>query len=101
MKARIFSFSSFTLVKLPRLGDFDGPNRVLRPWADAGCWQAAKLLAEILEKRGDLDGLSALADVGDGKAAERLAYLLQERGYLGEAEQVLRARADAGDGQAA
>ena len=47
--------------------------------------------------RGDLDGLLARADAGDGYAAERLAGLLIWRGDLDEAEQLLRARADAGD----
>ena len=38
--------------------------------------------------------------VGDGSAASRLADLLARREDLDEAEQILRARADAGDGEA-
>ena len=65
--------------------------------ADAGDWDAAWRLAELLARRGDLDGLRARADAGDGSAAGQLARLLAERGDLDE----LRARADAGDRDAA
>jgi thioredoxin-like negative regulator of GroEL len=69
--------------------------------ADSGDGEAAGRLAELLEKRGDLDGaeqvLRAWADAGDGEAAGRLAGLLADRGDLDG----LRARADAGDGEAA
>jgi predicted component of type VI protein secretion system len=62
---------------------------------------AARTLAELLERRGDLDGaeqvLRARADAGDGHAAYRLAELLAECGDLDG----LRARADAGDRYAA
>ena len=66
--------------------------------ADAGNLRAAWRLAELLAERGDLDGLRDRVDAGDRAAAERLAGLLTERGDLDEAEEVLRVRADAGDG---
>ena len=69
--------------------------------ADAGDRDSARRLAELLEERGDLDGLRARADVGDGAAAVRLTGLLVERGDLNAAEQVLRACAEAGDSFAA
>ncbi len=73
--------------------------------ADAGDRDAASQLAELLAKRGDLDGavqiLRARADAGDGPAASRLADLLGRRGDLDGAVQILRPRADAGDKNAA
>ena len=58
------------------------------------CLAASRLLA----KHGDLDGLRARADAGDHAAARRLADLLEKRGDLDGAAQILRARvADAGD----
>ena len=69
--------------------------------ADAGDRRAASRLADLLGRRGDLDGLRARADSGDWEAASRLASLLTERGDLEEAERILRARADTGDGHAA
>ena len=65
--------------------------------ADAGDRDAAERLADLLEERGDLDGLRTRADAGDRDAAVRLAGLLKERGDLDE----LRTRADAGDRYAA
>ena len=65
--------------------------------ADAGDEHAARQLAELLARRGDLDGLRARADAGDEHAAERLAGLLADRDDLDG----LRARADAGDRYAA
>ena len=50
--------------------------------------------------REDLDELSARADAGNGAAANRLARLLAKRGDLDHAEQLLRAQADAGNGDA-
>ena len=58
---------------------------------------AARRLAELLAKRGDLDGLRTRADAGDISAAMRLADLLAERGDLDG----LRTRADVGDRDAA
>jgi len=55
-------------------------------------------LFDLLAERGDLDGLRARADVGDRFAAEWLADLLADDGALDQAEQILRACADAGDG---
>jgi predicted negative regulator of RcsB-dependent stress response len=58
-------------------------------------------LADLLVERGDLDELHALVDASDSHsyyAAVRLAGLLAERGDLDGAEQILRARAEAGDG---
>lgn len=46
------------------------------------------------------DYLRARADAGDWHAAGRLADLLAERGDLDQAGQILRARADAGRGDA-
>ena len=76
-------------------GALDGPGAR----ADVGDGDAMRL-AELLARRGDLDGLRARADVGDRSAAWRLAELLQQQGDLDGAAQVLRARADAGDGDA-
>ena len=57
----------------------------------------ARLPADLLADRRDLDGLRARADAGDGYAAWRLADLLADCGDLDG----LRARADAGDEYAA
>ena len=64
--------------------------------ADAGDREAAGRLADLLARRGDLDGLRARADAGDREAAGRLADLLAKRGDLDGAAQVLHARADGG-----
>jgi len=73
--------------------------------ADAGDEHAARDLAGLLEKRGDLDGavqvLRTWAGVGNWEAAEQLADVLAERGDLDGAVQVLRTWADAGDQEAA
>jgi hypothetical protein len=61
--------------------------------ADAGDRNAAKSLANLLDRRDDLDGLRARADAGDRDSALRLANLLIRRGDLDG----LRARAYAGD----
>jgi hypothetical protein len=81
-----------------RLLDGSGPEgttQILRAHADAGDGWTANRLVDLFVDRGDLDELRALADVGDDYAANRLAGLLVDRGDLGE--QVLRARAAAGD----
>ena len=65
--------------------------------ADLGEEDAARGLADLLARRGDLDELRARADAGDEWAARGLAGLLAERGDLDE----LRARADADNGHAA
>ena len=62
--------------------------------ADTGDWFAARTLTDLLANRGDLDGLRGLAEADD-YAAVRLAGLLGARGDLDEACQILRARADA------
>ena len=54
----------------------------------------------MLAERGDLEELRARADAGDVYAAGELAELLARRGDLDQAEQILRAQADAGDGYA-
>ena len=77
-------------------GDVDG----LRTRADTGDVWAAWRLAELLADRGDVDGLRTRADTGDRAAAWRLAGLLADRGDLDRAEQVMHARAHAGDGDA-
>ena len=111
-------------VLLAERGDLDG----LRARADAGDADAATILAALLHERGDLDELRARADAGDADAAAILAALLRKRGNLGElraragagdqsaagqladtlaeggdldeAAQILRTRADAGNGDA-
>ena len=69
--------------------------------ADAGDEHAALELANLLEKRGDLDEATQIlrdrAEAGDGDAAGQLVRLLTEHGDL----EGLRARADAGDPSAA
>jgi hypothetical protein len=64
----------------------------LQALADAGQPLAAARLAELLAERGDVDGLQALADAGDVFAPLQLAKLLAERGDMDG----LRAQADAG-----
>ena len=81
---------------LAERGDLDQ----LRARADADDKEAAYRLADLLADRGDLDQLRARADAGDGYAAGRLADLLAERGDLDQVEQILRAWADAGNGNA-
>jgi len=65
--------------------------------ADVGEEKAATRLAALLVRRGDVEELRARADAGDGYAAVRLADLLAGRGDRDGAARVLRARADAGD----
>ena len=77
--------------------DLDEVIQIMRGPADAGDRRAARELARLQAKRGDLDGLRARADAGDGDAVVWLARLLAERGDLDG----LRARADAGDEEAA
>jgi hypothetical protein len=76
-----------------------------RHCAEANDRHAARRLAELLAKQGDLDGAAQIlrgpADAGDGYAAARLAARLAGRGDLDGAAQVLRGPADAGDGYAA
>jgi hypothetical protein len=87
---------------LARQGDLDEAEQLLRPHVDAGNPAAYFALANVLAQRGDLDQLRAHADAHPrGRHANnRLADLLAERGDLDEAEQILRARADEGDGDA-
>ena len=86
---------------LAERGDLEEAEQILRASVDAGNSDVALQLAAVLAERGDLDGLRARADVGDEFAAAVLADLLTERGDPGQAEQVIRARADAGDAGAA
>ena len=81
---------------LAQRGDLDE----LRARADAGDGAAADLLASLLAQRGDLDELRARADAGDMAAARLLARLLAQRGDVDGAVQIMRVRADAGDGDA-
>jgi hypothetical protein len=64
--------------------------QVLRIPADAGDRDAALRLADLLARRGDLDGLRARADAGDRPAASRLAGLLIKQGRGEEAERLRR-----------
>ncbi len=73
----------------------DAAEQILRARADGGDEDAARELAKLLARRGDLDQ-RARADSGDVYAADLLASLLAERGNLDEAEQILRAQAEAG-----
>jgi hypothetical protein len=93
---------------LAERGDLDG----LRARADADDWDAAGRLAQLvawdaagrLAKRSNLEGLRAWAAVAYEIVASRpgpLAQLLAQGGDLDRAEQILRARADAGDQDAA
>ena len=68
--------------------------------AAEGDRMARRLELDELAERGDLDQLRARADAGDLQAAGQLASLLAERGDLDQAEQLLRAQADAGAGDA-
>ena len=61
--------------------------------ADPGDRDAARLQAELLARRGDLDQLRARADIGDRNAAWQLAELLARRGN----SDGLRALAGTGD----
>ena len=63
--------------------------------ANAGDGRALGKLADLMYKRGDLDGLRAQVVTGNPWAASRLADLLHKRGDLDG----LRARADAGPGR--
>ncbi len=79
----------------------DGAAQILRARIEAGdddirmnALYVSAWRADLLARRGDLDGLRARADAGDGQAAGRLAGLLEARGDLDG----LRARANAGDG---
>jgi hypothetical protein len=74
-------------------GDLDQ----LRDRANDGDGYAANQLARLLADRGDLHQLRDRANDGDGYAAVRLAGLLAGRGDLDQAEQILRAAADADD----
>jgi TIR domain len=79
---------------LKERGDLDG----LRARADAGDEYATRELIGLMEQRGDLDGLRARAETGDRRAAWHMADLLEKRGDLDEAEQIMHAIIDAGDG---
>ncbi len=89
---------------LAKRGDLDEAEQVLRAQADAGDEYDARALDDLLAEGGDLDGLRARADAGDeidpSRPPGRLAALVAERG-LDEAEQILRAQANAGDWAAA
>jgi hypothetical protein len=98
---------------LKECGDLDGAIQVLRARADVGDEDAAAWLAELLAQRGDLDGaiqvLRARHAAGDRNAAWRLAILRLSRPAQAGADDQdatrqlaeLRARADAGNGNAA
>jgi hypothetical protein len=89
------------LERRPGIGLRRGDLDQLRARADAGDVAAAVRLAVLLGSgRRGLDRLRARADAGDRDAARQLAGLLADRGDLDQAEQLLRAGADAGDGAA-
>lgn len=81
-----------------RGGDDDEVEQILRAYADNPDegW-AAKRLADLLAKRGDLDELRTRVDAGDVWAVFQLADLLADHGEFEEAKQILKAQADAGD----
>ena len=68
----------------------DEVEKILRARANAGDWYAARQLAGLLRKRGDLDGLRALADIGEPDAIDQLAGLMTERGQGEEAKRLLQ-----------
>ena len=76
--------------RLEERGDLDGAAQILRGRADDGDQEAARQLAYLLKKQGDLDELCARAVVGDEDAAEQLAELLMEKGRGEEAERLRR-----------
>jgi len=87
-----------------RLAD-SAKNRMLYRYAiplyqaaiNAGDRSASWPLADLLARRGDVDGLRALTDAGDRNAAWRLTRLLADRSDLDSTERILRASADAGN----
>ena len=101
LRARADTGDTYAAEQLAELLAQRGDLDELRARADTGGQYAARRLAELLAQRGDLDELRARADAGDQYAAERLAERLAQRGDLDGAEQVLRALADAGHGDAA
>jgi hypothetical protein len=61
---------------------YDYAIPLYRRAADAGYWDAGRILVGLLAERGGLDELRARADAGDELAASQLADLLAERGGL-------------------
>ena len=100
MRAQADAGDENATYRLPFLLAERGDLDELRARADTGDSTATLDLARLLAERGDLDELRARADAGDKAAAERLADLLAERGDLDGAIQIMRARADTGDGVA-
>ena len=130
LRARANAGDVYAAELLADCGDLDEAEQILRARADAGdedaTWRLARLLArrgdldglralanaderyvirelvirelaDLLARRGDLDGLRALANAGDRYAV----WLLAKCGDLDKAEQIVRARANAGDEDAA
>ena len=82
-------------------GEDDAAIMLLRSRTDAGDWSAPWRLADLLARRGDVDGLRARSDAGDDDATLRLVDLLRARERVEEAVELLRVRAEAGSETAA
>ena len=85
---------------LAERGDLDGAAQILRARADAGDGDAAGRLADLLAERGDLDE-AARPGRRRRRACRPAAGRAAGRARRPGRAQILRARADAGDGDAA
>src|SRR5208282_2312699 len=84
VRARDWCRHATSLVRLsgyPRRAFLEGGSAAVR---------LARLLAELLAQRGDLDGLRAQVDAGSEAAAGRLAELLTKQGRAEEAQRLRR-----------
>ena len=96
LRARADADDTYAAGLLAEREDQDETEQILRFLADTYDPFADGLRA----RRGGLDELRARAEADDADAAGLLADLLAERGELDESEQILRAQADVGDGDA-
>ena len=99
LRARADTGNRHASLRLARLLADSGALDELRARADTGDRPAAWHLAGLLAKHRDLDALRAR--VADRYAAWQLARLLAENDDLDGATEILRARADTGDEDAA
>jgi hypothetical protein len=108
LRARADAGDSFAALFMAQLladqrvesGDLDGAVHILRAQVGAGDGLDI-LVAGLLGKHGDLDGLRARADAGNRYAARLLAKVLADQQVWTRDLDGLRARADAGDRDAA